>query len=510
MSREEIKLEEVKIVRPGGFTLEHLNFTLPRGRHLVITGPSGSGKTTLGMALAGKLFVLGKLEINYPIDSASTAAAAGSAKKVQIVEQRYEIKNRSNTVDGYYQQRYNSLDNEDAYTVEEELLNISSDRERIASHLEAFGIGYLADKTLLTLSSGEHKRFQLVKMLLSPARIVILDEPFVGLDIKARAALNKMLVQLATTGTQIITLTGAREHFPDIATDVLELLDGRSTYFGALEDYEPGFHPSVESYDLEPLKLHRVDLDKQTPIIRMDQVHIGYPTKVIFEDLNWVVMPAERWLLKGPNGAGKSTLLSLIYGDNPKAYANKIYLFGKKRGTGESIWDIKKQMGYVSPELHAFFDKHISCFSAVASGYFDTMGLYRKLTDEQTNQVHGWLKGLGLYELKDKKLSEISTGKQRLIMLLRAFVKNPTMLILDEPCQGLDQWQTEAFVRLVEDYCLRTGATLIYISHYASEVPTVVNRVIELLGDGKGGYKLYDTDKNLKVSEREVVAGSSL
>ena len=502
MSRVVIKLEEVKIVRPGGFKLEQINFSLEAGRHLVITGPSGSGKTTLGMALAGKLFVLGKLEISpLPEEEAATEAV----KKVQMVDQRYEIKNRSNTVDGYYQQRYNSLDNEDAYTVQEELLNITSDEKSIQAHLEAFNIGYLADKTLLTLSSGEHKRFQLVKMLLSPARIVVLDEPFVGLDVKAREALNILLEQLVAKGIQLITLTGARSHFPRVATDVLELQEGKMTYFGPVADYEPGFHPTVERYDLAPLNLHRVDQDKDTAIIKMEQVDIHYPTKVIFDNLSWTVMPAERWLLKGPNGAGKSTLLSLIYGDNPKAYANKIYLFGKKRGTGESIWDIKKQMGFVSPELHAFFDKHISCFSAVASGYFDTMGLYRKLTEAQSHQVDSWLRQVGLYGVKDKKLSEISTGQQRLVMLLRAFVKNPTLLILDEPCQGLDQWQTEAFVKLVEDYCNRTGASLIYISHYASEVPSVVSQVIELLGDGKGGYQLYEADQFLKEASQAVL-----
>ena len=231
---------------------------------------------------------------------------------------------------------------------------------------------------------------------------------------------------------------------------------------------------------------------------RLEVKHLKkyYTSQKAVDDISFTLAPGSIFGLLGPNGAGKSTLLSLIYGDNPRAYANEIYLFGKRRGTGESIWDIKKQMGFVSPELHAFFDKNISCFSAVASGYYDTMGLYRKLTDVQTGQVERWLKALGLDRIGDKKLAQISTGQQRLIMLLRAFIKNPPLLILDEPCQGLDQWQTAAFVQLVEDYCLRTGATLIYISHYASEIPAVVTQVMELLGDGKGGYSTYATDQS--------------
>ncbi|UAY54982.1 ATP-binding cassette domain-containing protein [Arachidicoccus terrestris] len=504
MNEPTIILNEVKLTRPGGFSLQHLSLELPAGAHLVVTGPSGSGKTSLGMALAGKLFVTGLLEIRPLNENAS-------GKKNQMVDQRYEIKNRSNTVDGYYQQRYNSLDNEDAYTVMEELLLIQDDPELIKEHLNDFNIGYLADKTMLTLSSGEHKRFQLVKMLLSPAPIVILDEPFVGLDVQARGALNKMLEKLALKGIQIITLTGAREHFPEIATHILELQKGNVVYFGEITGYEPGFQPEVANYDLAPLTLQRADRKAEAPqaIVKMVDLHISYSDKIIFEKLNWTVKPAERWLLKGPNGAGKSTLLSLVYGDNPKAYANQIYLFDKRRGTGESIWDIKKRMGYVSPELHAFFDKNISCFSAVASGYCDTMGLYRKLNEQETNQVDAWLKTLDLTAIRDKKLSQISTGQQRLIMLLRAFIKSPPLLILDEPCQGLDQWQTEAFVRLVEDYCLRTGATLIYISHYASEIPSVVSQVMELQGDGKGGYRIYEANRTTQaLKEQQMLAAT--
>lgn len=515
MNTSTIILENVKLSRPGGFCINELSFELPKGAHLVITGPSGSGKTSLGMALAGKLFTTGRVDIQPVIlPSLQGAVPQTTGKNVQMVDQRYTIKNRSNTVDGYYQQRYNSLDNEDAYSVMEELLQVIRPGARqdpkalIEQHLAAFNIGYLADKTLLTLSSGEHKRFQLVKMLLNPAPIVILDEPFVGLDVAARAALNQLLVQLTQKGIQLITLTGARSHFPEVATHVLELQAGKSTYFGPLATYQASFHPTAERYDLTGLNLKRIKSQADS-IIKMVNLHISYADKLIFDQLNWTVKAGERWLLKGPNGAGKSTLLSLIYGDNPRAYASEIYLFGKKRGTGESIWDIKKQMGFVSPELHAYFDKNITCFSVVASGYFDTMGLYRKLSDEQYVQINKWLDTLGLQLIKEKKLSEISTGQQRLMLLLRAFIKNPPLLILDEPCQGLDQWQTEAFVKLVEDYSEQTGATLIYISHYASEIPAVVTKVLELTGDGRGGYLTYNAQNNEPLKKKLEVCNAS-
>lgn len=474
--------KDLGVRRPDGFSLSGLSFTLTPGQHLIITGPSGAGKTTLAEALAGKLFVTGELSV-----TPQPASSDAKEMSVQLVRQRYQIKNRSNTVDGYYQQRYNSTENEDAYTVMEELQAVLNDPDKINRLLDELSIDYLAGKTLLKLSSGEHKRFQLVKMLLKPAPLVILDEPFVGLDVSSRAKLNDILVTVAAQGTQFIIIAGATAHFPKVATHVLELQSGIGTHFGPISGYNPGFEPTVHRYSLDALQLDKVALNYEIAV-RLVNTTVRYGDRTILSQINWTVGRGEKWLLKGPNGAGKSTLLSLIYGDNPQAYANEIYLFDRRRGSGESIWDIKKNMGFVSPELHAFFDKNLSCFQVVASGYFDTMGLYRVLSSEQTAQLQAWLKILGLENIANKRLSTISTGMQRLIMLVRAFIKRPAMLILDEPCQGLDQWQTASFVKLVEDYGARTGAALIYISHYTDEIPEGIDHVMELR---PGNYRIY-------------------
>lgn len=473
---------DLKLSRPGGFQLGPLSFELKHTEHLVITGPSGSGKTSLALAMAGKLFFTGKLTINFVggREGEIDGSADSSVKKVQLVDQRYQIKNRSNTVDGYYQQRFNSTENEDAYTVQEELLAIKKDTVKIDALLKEFSIEYLRDKTLLKLSSGEHKRFQLVKLLLAPGPLVILDEPFVGLDVDSRQKLNKLLPVIAKQGTQFIIIAGAVSHFPtQLPVQVLELQNAKMTYFGAGRDYEAGFQSAVKSYDIEALPLQPVAQEFKTAV-RMVNTTVRYGDKTILSEINWTVEKGERWLLKGHNGAGKSTLLSLVYGDNPQAYANEIYLFDKRRGSGESIWDIKKYMGFVSPELHAFFDKNISCFDAVASGFFDTMGLYRKLAEDKQILVQRWMDVLGLTAVAGKRLSDLSTGQQRLVMLIRAFIKNPAIIVLDEPCQGLDEWQTAAFVELVEGICTRTGATLLYISHYANEIPDSIEKVLEL------------------------------
>ncbi|HLK30794.1 MAG TPA: ATP-binding cassette domain-containing protein, partial [Puia sp.] len=184
--------------------------------------------------------------------------------------------------------------------------------------------------------------------------------------------------------------------------------------------------------------------------------------------------------LSGPNGAGKSTLLSLVTADNPQAYANEIYLFNKRRGTGESIWDIKKNIGFVSPELHLYFDFSATCFEVVASGLFDTIGLFRQLNHQQEEKVLLWLKLFQLDNVKSKRLSQVSVSEQRKTLLARALIKTPPLLILDEPCQGLDDEQTDYFKNLINQICEAFDTTLVYVSHYKNQIPECVHHFLQL------------------------------
>ncbi len=217
-----------------------------------------------------------------------------------------------------------------------------------------------------------------------------------------------------------------------------------------------------------------------TSIVKMKNVTIQYGDKIILQNINWQVKQGERWLVKGHNGAGKSTLLSLITADNPQAYSQDIHLFDKKRGTGESIWDIKKKIGFVSPELHKFFDYGSSVHNVVASGLFDTMGLFRKLNAAQEELVNEWIIFFGLTNESIKPLSLLAAGQQRSALLARALIKNPVLLVLDEPCQGLDDHQTKHFLRLIDEICSQSSVTLIFVSHYDNEIPRCITDKLEL------------------------------
>ena len=212
----------------------------------------------------------------------------------------------------------------------------------------------------------------------------------------------------------------------------------------------------------------------------MQKINIQYSNKQILKNIEWNIRHGEKWCLSGPNGSGKSTLLSLITGDNPQAFANHIWLFDKKKGSGESIWDIKKKIGHVSPEIHLCFDKGTLVEDVVASGLYDTIGLFKKPSTNDLELVSKWMSYLSIEKFKGKRLINLSLGEQRAVMLCRALVKSPLLLILDEPCQGLDEDQTNKFNHLINEICKIEKVTVIYVSHYQDEIPRNIENFLRL------------------------------
>jgi molybdate transport system ATP-binding protein len=460
--------------------LDNISFALPQGGHLAITGPSGSGKTILAKALGGKMFYHG------------TATFVTAKPRIVFIEQHYHFKNTSNTGDFYYQQRYNSFESENTLTVADELNIVSADAEKKNELLNRLQLQHRKDSPLLQLSSGEHKRFQLIKGFLQDADVFIIDSPFIGLDVNSRQHLHSIINEKAAAGATIIVIAEAHQ-LPTCITHVAFLQNGRLKIFEGKDEF---LASTIHQLQVKEAPQEDMPFAPATGnfevALKMDNVRVAYGQKVIISNISWQVNQGEKWLLKGVNGAGKSTLLSLITGDHPQAYANRIVLFDRKRGSGETIWDIKKKIGYVSPELHWYFDTNATCYNAIASGFFDTVGLYRKLDSEQEKMVQQWLTYLRLTAVQNKQLATISTSQQRLVLLARALVKNPPLLILDEPCQGLDEEQVKQFVRLTDTLCTGLNNTLIYVSHYAHEIPGCIDHVLELLPGKQNIYSIAE------------------
>ncbi|CAH0241204.1 Ribosome-associated ATPase [Pedobacter sp. Bi27] len=448
----------------------------------VLWGESGSGKTSLAKAIAGLIPSQGSIEINYDAQSKLPA-------EVLFVESWYQFKNLEGIANFYYQQRYTSLQANDTLTVYAELVAYGKEKglhfDLVEPILEALGFATFASSQLIELSSGEHKKLQLVKALWLKPQLLIIDQPYTGLDKASRKNLNVLLDQITAEGVQLILICNDLE-FPESIDSFAEIIDGQivSSFSREIGDLPPEIHKRKI-----PAFLKESPIYSSTDMVKMVDVNISYGEKQVLKNINWEVKAGEKWLLQGPNGSGKSTLLSLINGDHPQSYANELYLFGNRRGTGESIWDIKQHIGLISPEFHWYFDATSTVWKCIASGFYDTVGLFQQLPYSKRAQVDELIEYFGLTDNKNELLTALPLGKQRLVLLARTIIKNPELLILDEPCQGLDQQQTRHFNQLVDELC-SNGMTLIYVGHFESQLPTCIEKRILL---EKGEVKVVES-----------------
>ena len=485
----------VKSIHNNLFT--NLNFRVNKGEHWALVGESGSGKSALLQTIAGRFNITGG-QITYPffedykIKNHITDPNFTPQQITALVGATHHFKNLSNTNNFYYQQRFNSFDSEDAQTVSQFLNAIVEQYPKHASGwdykrvINRLNLLKLADEQIIKLSNGETKRLRLAAALLKNPVLMLLDNPLNGLDVQRRADFNLLLEEMIASGTSIIIAT-APDEIPDCITHVAHLEHGEIIEQIKKEDFlaitQSAIKEKLNTVELDELKsLLNIEVEKiaYRYIIKMNQIHIQYGDKTILNNINWEVLQGERWALLGPNGAGKSTLLSLVNGDNPQAYANDIVLFDKKRGSGESIWDIKSKIGFVSPELHQYFPTENNCLQVIESGYYDTLGLFRVSSKKQQATALQWMKTLAIEKYATTLFKNIPASAQRLCLLARALVKNPVLLIFDEPCQGLDVQQQEHFKTIVDAICELTNVTMVYVTHYQHEIPGCVSKIIGL------------------------------
>jgi molybdate transport system ATP-binding protein len=306
-----------------------------------------------------------------------------------------------------------------------------------------------------------------------------------GLDVQSRKEIAALINKIAATGITIILSTSETE-IPE-AISHMAICDRENKITTTKRD-------AFDLTQMVPNNVHQIPGaeiksllsisggDQFEDVVFMKNVSIKYGDKVILDKINWRIKQGERWALVGPNGSGKSTLLSLVNGDNPQAFANDIILFDRKKGSGESIWDIKKKIGFFSPELYQYFPVDTTCLDTVECGFYDTIGLFRPRQDRTTAIALSWMKLLGIEQLSGKLLRNISPNNQRLCLLARALVKSPPLLIFDEPLQGVEEYQREHFKQLVDTICSLSNVTLIYVSHYENEIPGSVTKVLKLEG----------------------------
>ncbi len=489
MKKSIVNIQNLNLKYQQKRVLTDLNWTINIGENWQLGGVSGSGKTSLAKIIAAQQSATGDVKINFNTNSELSA-------EVLYVESWYQFKNVEGVANFYYQQRYTSQQAKDTLTVDTELVSYSKEKglhfDKVEPILEALNFSAFASSQLIELSSGEHKKLQLVKALWLKPQLLIIDQPYTGLDVASRKNLNKLLDKVASDGVQMILICNDTA-LPSSINRFAELKDGKLVEVNSLE----------QAYNAKNHLKEIPEFLKQSPVYASEQiakmvdVNISYGEKKVLKNINWEVKAGEKWLLQGHNGSGKSTLLSLINGDHPQSYANELYLFGNKRGSGESIWDIKQHIGLISPEFHWYFNANSTVWQSIASGFYDTVGLFQQLPYSKAAQVDDLIEYFGLTESKNELLSHLPLGKQRLVLLARTIIKNPKLLILDESCQGLDQEQTQYFNQLVDELCAN-GMTVIYVGHFESQLPkSLTHKLVLSQGAIIENTKAYAIQKEL-------------
>lgn len=486
-----LRLEKASLLYKSTQVLKDISLELTPGESLAIIGAAGSGKTSLAKLISQSAYpTSGEVENSFRTVFVSQqdhfSEIAGLAST--YYSKRYEFHDYENpmTVPGFLQQLFKRLGNEQRSVAELELL-------------DTFKVRYLLDRNLMQLSNGERKRLQLIAAILEEPELLIMDQPFTGLDLAARVQLSELLRQLNKEGLSLVIICGKRE-IPDFIDRVVLLKDGQIALEGNPQQINASNqrNPMINSAIAVDAILGQEPEYFET-IISMKDVNVQMRGNPILIDINWEVKQGECWALLGHNGAGKSTLLSMVTADNPQGYTNDLILFDRKRGSGESIWDIKSRIGYLSPELHLYFMRGkgvlssvpgistdakpystLSCLDVIISGYLDEIGTVSPSTPHQRAVAYSWLEMVRLTKLENTLFLDASLGEQRVILLLRALIKAPALLILDEPCQGMDADQIDYFKGLLDHICSSKHITMVYVSHQADEIPECVQKVLVL------------------------------
>ena len=459
-----ISLENVTVKSGQKVLLNNVSADFSESSCWIITGSNGSGKSVMGKVIGG---------IMKPWKGEVRGSAVTGYTSFELQEKVMEEEKRKD------QSRLMHGAVDEGTKVSDYLFSGSYEDAEYAGKLtDLFAMTPLLERGLRFLSSGEFRKVLLLSALLKKPDLLVIDDPFDGLDADSRDHLREIINELIKTGTNLVLISGRIEDFPPEASRMLLLANGSIVYSGDIEkgisiyrEEHSADNAEPEEFLSETFNISEINNSSEKGdsgedlLIEMIDTTVSYSGRKVLDRINWKVRRGEKWKISGVNGAGKSTLLSLVNGDNPQGYSNNISLFGRRRGTGESIWDIKKKIGFVSGDLQFKYRARCRVIDAVISGLYDSIGLYEDVNESDIEKGNKWLKFTGLYSKRGSLFTDLSFGEMRLALIARAMIKDPELLILDEPCQGLDTFNRTRVLDLCEKIGREKGHTILFVTH---------------------------------------------
>ncbi len=456
-----------------------VSWNIAEGQNWILRGDLNSGRSEWIRLLTGSSFLFEEKVIHYFCDTPQYGFYTLNPHLVYL-DFRGMIADHQQY---YYQQRYNASDSDEVVTLRDLLFpEPTADLHEREMLVRLFGLRHCLDEEIIKLSSGEYRKASVVNAILKKPRLLVLDEPYAGLDRTSVTQMDDLLSYISESGT-LLVLSSNAAHIPDVITHVLSLQDHTISYCGSVKHFHPEeFSPHSPGNAYVGRLPGNTDAGFDTAF-EMKDTTVKYGERVILNNISWKVHRGDKWLLSGRNGAGKSMLLSLVCADNPQAYANNIVLFDRRRGTGETIWEIKERIGYFSSELFIYYDK-MKTTTEAAFRYLSANPYHKRKVSENERMCFDELTAyFTIRNYRDKPLHAVPFEVRRIYMLLNVFLGNAPLIILDEPYHGLDEKTIRKMNHLLEQFA--SSRTLVFVSHDPDRVPAMVSHEYRL-SKGKG------------------------
>lgn len=508
-----LSIQNCRIESNQKTVLPSLSWSMNPGEAWLVIGPNGGGKADFVNALSGHMHFVPNAEngASYNTQFGDSVELVSLERAARLIEEE-RAQDESDYVEGGV-----DIGRTGRVFIAESLVGplkrnapLPECARRLDTHeaVRLCGIASILDRGLKYMSTGEIRRTLLARALISKKKLLVLSDPFAGLDVESRTILFDFfntVVASQKSGVSdeypCVVLCMERWHeIPDAISHVLEFAEKRVVFCGTRSEYQSRLDQQAAQKNaaLEEQKEHLSEDFNETVanttmfqnggedgelLVEMNHVNVGWGDHNVLVDLSWQLRKGEHWLVRGPNGSGKTTFLELITGDNMQVYCNDVRLFGRKRGTGESVWDIKKNLGIVSYRLHVEYRMvgGTNLLNLIVSGFRDSIGLYGAATGAELAAARQWL-AMGGFAGRERELfRDLSYGEQRAILIIRSVVKCPPILILDEPCHGLDEVYREKILHLLELIAEKNTTTMLHVTHDPAEHLPFERHILELM-----------------------------